>query len=421
MYWGVNAYVQWREERLRTFNYDYAIYMADLNKLETLEKDNFQYAMIRFIPEVTKVNGDGEYPGRTLYQLCTSIQKYLNINNIPWKIVKDREFNELQVVLDNVVKERAEANTGTVKKQAEVLTYDYENELWDSGILGEHNPDILRNTVMFLIGIHCILRAGDEHYYLHRDMPDKLSQLQFKRNSKGQKCLVYTEDTVNKTNDGGLKNMKSERKIVWVYPSSNISRCPVRLVEKYLSLCPRYYGKPNFYLQSLQKPTANRRYAGQVVGQNTLGKVIKTMLHNAKIDGYFTGHSLRRGGITRLFQAGVDRKIIKELSGHKSDAVDCYSVTSEEQKERVSNISKPSVVCVNDERKESKVENSNTNVLSERSVEPQENKITVKTGGEIVTNKSNGMGIADLVGQIIDKSSKRGKTVIKLEIEISHD
>ena len=141
-----------------------------------------------------------------------------------------------------------------VKKQAMVIMYEYENELWDKGLLGENDPDTLRNTVLFLIGINCILCAGDEHYYLRCEMPNKPSQLQFKRNSKGEKCLVYTEDMVTKTNDGGLANMKNEHKIVWVYPSSNKARCPVRLVEKYLNLCPDYYVKENFYLQSLQRP-----------------------------------------------------------------------------------------------------------------------------------------------------------------------
>ena len=416
MYWGVNAYTEWREERLRSFNYDYPIYMADLNNLETLQKDNFEYAMIRFIPEVTKVNGEGLYPGKTLYQLCTSIQKYLNINKIPWKLVKGSEFADLKIVLDNVMKERAQANIGMVKKQAQIVNYEYENELWDSGILGEHNPDILRDTVMFLIGIHCILRVGDEHYYLRRDMPDKPSQLQFKRNFKGEKCLVYTEDTVTKANDGGLKNMKSERKVVWVYPSSNINRCPVRLVEKYLSLCPKYYNKPNFYLQSLHKPTANRWYAGQVVGQNTLGKVIKTMLHNSKLDGYFTGHSLRRSGISRLFQAGVDRKIIKELSGHRSDAVDCYAVTSDEQKAEVSRIlgSKPSTVSA-----------SNTSEVGNEASAPttiqNQSQIIMKCDGANASENMNSRGIGQLVSDIIENSSNKGKTVIKMEIEISHE
>ena len=68
MYWGVNAYNEWCNEQLRTFNYDYAIYMVDLNNLQTLEKETLEYALVHFIPEVTKVNGDGAYPGHTLYQ-----------------------------------------------------------------------------------------------------------------------------------------------------------------------------------------------------------------------------------------------------------------------------------------------------------------------------------------------------------------
>ena len=43
-----------------------------------------------------------------------------------------------------------------VKKQAEVITYDFENELWSKNLLGESNPDKLRDTVMFLIDINYI-------------------------------------------------------------------------------------------------------------------------------------------------------------------------------------------------------------------------------------------------------------------------
>ena len=113
-----------------------------------------------------------------------------------------------------------------------------ENHLWDNGFLSEESPEKLRNTVLFLIGINVYLRAVDEHYGLRRDMPDKKSQISFEYNSSGVKCLVYHEDSVSKTQDGGLADMRNERKIVWVYPSENIDRCPVRLTQKYLSLCP---------------------------------------------------------------------------------------------------------------------------------------------------------------------------------------
>ena len=43
-------------------NYDFCIYEADLDKLETLLKDNLQYDLYGFIPEVTKQQGKGVLP-----------------------------------------------------------------------------------------------------------------------------------------------------------------------------------------------------------------------------------------------------------------------------------------------------------------------------------------------------------------------
>ena len=62
------------------------------------------------------------------------------------------------------------------------------------------------------------------------------------------------------------------------------------------------------------------------------------MVKKAKIEGFFTNHSLRRSGGTRLFRAGVDRKLVKEFTGHCSDAVDAYQVTSFEQRKHMSNV-----------------------------------------------------------------------------------
>ena len=261
--------------------------------------------------------------------MVAATQKYLKVNKIHWKLVNECE--DLKVVLDNVMQERAKLNIGMVPKQADLITYEFEETMWQKGILGEDKPDTLRNTVLFLIGINCCLRAVEEHYYLRRDMPNMASQLQVEGDENGVICVVYREDTVTKTHDGGLNDMHNERKIVWVYPNSrNINRCLVHLIQKYLSLCPPYFKKENFYLKAKQKPTPTQWYAGQVVGQNTLGKVVKKMMEEAEISGYFTNHSARRTGSTRLFRAGGDRKIVKETTGHKSDEIDKYQITSAE-------------------------------------------------------------------------------------------
>ena len=59
---------------------------------------------------------------------------------------------------------------------------------------------------------------------------------------------------------------------------------------------------------------------------------------SAGYDGFFSGHSLRRTGGSRLFQAGVQRKLVKEVTGHASDAIDKYQVTSDSQRAAMSNI-----------------------------------------------------------------------------------
>ena len=53
------------------------------------------------------------------------------------------------------------------------------------------------------------------------------------------------------------------------------------------------------------------------------------------MDGFLTNHSLRRTSTSRLFQAGIDRKLVKEYSGYRSDQ---YQFTSEEQKETISKV-----------------------------------------------------------------------------------
>ena len=365
--WAVNAYTDWCNQRLLTYNFDVGIYEANLEELPSLTKENFQHALCHFIPEVTKVKGEGPYPGKTLYQMVVALQKYLQINKMFWKLVDGQEFYDLHNVLDNVMQERTAMNIGVVKKQAAIISYEMENFLWEHGFLGEDEPDKLYNTVLFLLGINVFLRAIEEHYNLRREMENEASQLSFENDSKGVPCLVYREDTVSITHDGGLNDMRRERKIVWVYPSTDINRYPVRLTKKYLSLCPKSYTKKKFfYLKSLDCKTPKQWYGQQVVGTQTLSKVVKELMQIAEIEGFFTNHSLRRTGGTCLFQAGVSRKLIKEATSHRSDAVDAYQVTSDEQRKGLSEILSKGQTVV--------VENNSANsvVITEKNVDREE-------------------------------------------------
>ena len=67
--------------------------------------------------------------------------------------------------------------------------------------------------------------------------------------------------------------------------------------------------------------------------------VVSKMLKEARLDGYFTNHSLHRTCATRLFQAGQSEKVVKEITGHISDAVNKYQVTSDKQRMEASSVS----------------------------------------------------------------------------------
>ena len=52
---------------------------------------------------------------------------------------------------------------GISTRQAQVLTFDNEEILWEQGLLGYDTPEKLLNTLVFLLGMHCALCAGKEY------------------------------------------------------------------------------------------------------------------------------------------------------------------------------------------------------------------------------------------------------------------
>ena len=336
--WGVAAYNRWHNARLESYNYDVGIYFADINKLESLEKDNFIHSMTYFLPEINKQDGD-LFPGKTLYQLVRAIQKHLNVNKIPWRLIDDPDFLDIRTVLDNLIKEHTQLGLGVDEKIADLITFDMEKSLWDRGFMGDDTPTKLQRAVYFGLRMQCYLRSKQDHYSLRRWTPNRNSQITFEHNTDRVRCLVYREDHVTKTHDGGLNDMKHKRKEVVIFPNlKDPSRDLVTLVDKYLGLCPPMYSKPNFYLKALQKPTPAQWFGNQVLGEKSIARILPDMMAEAGYTGYYTGHSLCRSGGSRLFQAGVQRKLVKECTGHTSDAVDKYQITSKEQKKKVSKI-----------------------------------------------------------------------------------
>ena len=56
------------------------------------------------------------------------------------------------------------------------------------------------------------------------------------------------------------------------------------------------------------------------------------------MEGNFKNHSMRKATCTRLFRKGVDPQLIKEQTGHKSEAVMLYKKSNLQQKKEVSDM-----------------------------------------------------------------------------------
>ncbi len=149
----------------------------------------------------------------------------------------------------------------------------------------------------------------------------------------------------SKTNQGGLSSKVTALKTVNIYPDPNPSHCPVRIFEKYVSLLPKEGCHEELYLHPLTKLNSTQWFSDQPLGVNTLRDTVKRLANAAGLEGKFINHSLRATAASRMYQAGVPEKFIKEVTGHKSDAVQMYEHTSEQMKRRVSAmLSKPTEI-----------------------------------------------------------------------------
>ena len=61
------------------------------------------------------------------------------------------------------------------KRKASVITNEMEDSLWAEGLLGDDSPQVLSDTLVFMIRFCFALRSGEEHRRLHH----KPSQIQF--------------------------------------------------------------------------------------------------------------------------------------------------------------------------------------------------------------------------------------------------
>ena len=150
----VRLWETWAESRsLNTGNQ-----VPPLAQMDTRE---LQYWLSRFIHEARKKDSR-EYAPITLYHLLCGIMRHIrhNCGRSAIDFFKDPEFSDFRSSLDAEMKRLQSAGMGSVKKQAEPLTLEEEEQLWEKKILSDHSPKALLNTIMFMNGYISLCEVG---------------------------------------------------------------------------------------------------------------------------------------------------------------------------------------------------------------------------------------------------------------------
>ena len=290
--------------------------------------------LTRFILEARKKNGD-PYPPNTLYHIVMGLVRHLRWSGRNIDVLKDKEFANFRASLDAEMKRLQSTGLGSTKRQAEVISVQEEDILWQQGLLSDSSPQVLLDAMVFYCGMYFALRSDKEHRQLRHDP----CQIEVVEDAGQRAYLKYTED-ISKNNPGGLKGQKLKAKVVIHHANTSCpERCFVRLFKMYKQLCPPDAPQHAFSLQPSRTPTSKCWYTNRPLGHTTLGKTVTRLCHSAGITGFKTNHSLRATSTTRLYESGIDEQLVTERTGHRSlDGVSSYKRTTDSQREAVSDI-----------------------------------------------------------------------------------
>ena len=287
-----------------------------------------------FILDIRKADGS-EYEPDSLTSFHRSINRKLEEFGYPYSLVDSKEFKLSKKVLESKRRELKQKGMGNRKNVAQVIDEDMEEKLWETKQLGDETAQSLQNTVWYFNAKLLGFRGVQESRQL------QWGDLQLK-NRDGEEYIEFNERET-KTRHGNSTHLRPFAPKI--FPNhSNPSRCPIVWYKKFRDHRPSSMLSDDspFYLGVVYRlsPThPNVWYRAQPLGHDKLSSIVKNMSQNAKIDGKFTNHSVRRTMISNLLHSGVHPNLVAQLSGHKSvQSLQNYHTASLDQQKGMCNI-----------------------------------------------------------------------------------
>jgi hypothetical protein len=151
--WGYKVWNEWCEAR------------NIHDKIVDMEASMMNELLARFVQEARRKDGK-EYPASSLHNIVSAVQRHLRENGRPEISFFDEKsptFDLLRKSLDARMKELTSKGIGCMKKQAQPISPEMENTLWEKEIFSRNTGQGLINIVFWYSSKMFGLRGSDEH------------------------------------------------------------------------------------------------------------------------------------------------------------------------------------------------------------------------------------------------------------------
>lgn len=236
--------------------------------------------------------------------------------------------------LDAEMKQATFAGIGNMfqRQERKEISEEEETALWRQNLLGCSSAKTLVNTIYFYNGKLFGIRAKE-----HRNLRIQNFKLE-------SGAIIYKEG-VSKTFHGGLKDLKYKprevRHVCCTYAKKNHYPCIYECFAKYFAIVDTSANEIGaLYLKPNPNPNVFSFHKAPL-GINSLNRILPDLCAGGGLERK-TSHSLRITTASRLFNNSVDEKLIRERTGHRSNALFSYEKNSAAQEMEVSKVLGPS-------------------------------------------------------------------------------
>ena len=301
------------------------------DNIESYEPAKLNKVLEQFYATVRKQDGS-DYEPDSLRVMVASLDRHLKENGFKYSILRDREFAESKQVLEGKAKQLRQEGKGKRPQKSRSLTTNEETQLWEQKKLGNHSPQVVTQTVWWLLTQHFGLRGRQENHSMQTE------DFTFGIDENGAEYVEFVENPT-KTRQSGL-SAKPRTFLPKMFATGD-DKCPVKIFKEFLSHRPREMQTTGpLYLSCIKNPSSKVWFKKQPMGENKINEMMKSIIQGSTLENStkrFSNHSARKTVVKKLKTAGLERSSIVKVTGHRNEkSLDDYDESDEVEQRQLS-------------------------------------------------------------------------------------